>query len=203
MRNVFLLIALFSFVTIRAQESNRIIIKSLDGRILNTVDSLSFKDNLQSSLYYVDSITRQAYTGKAVVYYGDKGYDSLTLSDGVRDGWQKLYRLGKNNKEYKLIDLEFCNQKQWLNVSYSVKSELRNKSAFGSYHAEKGRYFIEVIYKSSGKIIVKQSIQTSTDKLKQKYKFSTLVELEKFFRTHYQIYPYCKQAGFFGKTEIE
>lgn len=202
MRSVFLLIALFSFVTIRAQESNRIIIKSLDGRVLNTVDSLSFKDNLQSSLYYVDSITQQAYTGKALVYYGDKGYDSLTISDGVGNGWQKLYRL-IDDKEVGLNHLYFYSQNKLLYISYPVGLKFKKKSAFGSYHAEKGRYFIEVIYKSSGKIIVKQSIQTSTDKLKQKYKFSTLVELEKFFRTHYQIYPYCKQAGFFGKTEIE
>lgn len=203
MKNLlFLLIALFSFVTIRAQESNRIIIKSLDGRVLNTIDSLSFKDNLQSSLYYVDSITQQAYTGKAVVYYGDKRYDSLTIFDGVQHGWQKLYSL-MDGKEVELIHVYFYNQNKLLYVSYPVSLKFKNKSAFGSYHAEKGRYFIEVIYKSSGKIIVKQSIQTSADKSKQKYKFSNLSELENFFRTHYQIYPYCKLAGFFGITEIQ
>lgn len=193
---------IFSFTKVKAQEENVKRIKSINGAELTIVDSLSFRDNLQSSQYYIDNITQEAYTGKAVVYYGDKAYDSLTLSDGVKDGWQKLYSL-MGGKEYELIHLYFYDQKKLFYVSYPVSLKFKTKSGFVRYHAENGCYFLEIIYMSSGKIIVKQSFQISVDKFKQKFKFSNLIELEKFFRTHYPIYHYCKQAGFFGEPEIE
>lgn len=199
--HIVLLIAIFFFTEVKAQEENIIKIKSINGTELKTVDSLSFRDNLKKSPYYIESSNEQRYTGKAIVYYGIKAIDSISIENGYQNGWQKTYF--RDGDSLKLGEVKYLNQNQLMSVSYPINPKLRSNIAFCNYLSEKGHYFIEVIYKRSGKIVVKELVKGKKSKPKKKYRFSNILELELFFRKHYQIYPYCKQAGFFGQPEIK
>ncbi len=184
------------------QKNNYIPIRGLNQEILIRVDSLSFKEKYLSSEYYVDSITQKAYTGKAVVYYGNNALDTLNLTDGVKNGWQKLYFIKDSGQ--RLGKVEFYDQSNYAYISHLRNKHSKSKySSFVRYLADTAYYFFEVIYKPSGKIIVEQSVQTSTGIAKKKIKISSVEKLDEFLRQHSPVYEYCGQARFFGKPEIE
>lgn len=195
MNNIVLLFLIFSFTAVKAQDEKVIRIKSIDRIELKVIDSLSFRDNLKKSLYYVESISGKEYSGKAIVYYGVKAIDSINIENGYKNGWQKTYF--KKGDSLKLGQIRYLNQNLLMSISHPVNSTLRNRIAFCNYLSEKGHYFFEVIYKPSGKIVIKERLITKDNKINKKHRFSNIQDLELFFRSHYHIYSYCKQAGFF------
>jgi len=205
MKNLLILfIIAFYALNASAQEKSYLKIRSLQGKVLNTIDSLMFTDDMSnSSFYIIDSLTKEAFTGKAVIYYGVNALDSIDLEKGYQEGWMKTYWI-KNEGNLELSDLHYVSQRKLISVSKIIGSKLRTTSAFAKYYSKNGWNFLEVIYKHSGKIIVKQSFYSSvTGKSKAKFKYSTNEELEEYFRVHYQIYSYCKESGFFGVNEIQ
>lgn len=198
---IILFFLIFSFTKVKAQEENVIRIKSINGVELTIVDSLSYRDNLKRSRYYIESSSNQKYTGKAIVYYGTKAIDSIVIENGYENGWQKTYFIKDGNLE--LGKVRYLNQNQLMSVSQIIRSNLRNHVAFCYYLTEKGHCLIQVIYRNSGKIVLKELVKGENGKSRKKYRFSNLLDLELFFRKYHEIYPYCKKAGFFGEPEIE
>lgn len=198
------ILAFYSFCSFFSfgQKNYYIPIRGENQEKLIKVDSLSFKEKYLSSEYYIDSITQKPYTGKAVVYYGENARDSLRLTDGVKNGWQKLYFISEN--QFRLGKVEYYDQSNYAYISHLRNRSSKSKySSFARYSGDNAYYFFEIIFKSSGKIIVKQSTQISTGTSKEKFKFSNVVELSEFLRQHPTVYDYCKQAGFFGNPELK
>lgn len=183
-----------------AQKYSYIPIKADNGRALFQVDSLSFLEKYLTSEYYVDSITHEPYTGNAVVFYGNNAVDSLTLFQGIKNGWQRLYF--KEKMDYILGQVEFYDQLNYAFVSHMSENENKSNhssSSFARYLSNKKYYFFEVVYKANGKIIVNQSVQENIQSkylVKTKFKINSLDELESFFSKYKPIYFYCKQADF-------
>jgi hypothetical protein len=66
-------------------------IRGEKGEILITVDSLSFRDNLMSSEFFIDSLSKVPYTGKATRLYSIHGLDSLDINNGYLNGLSISY----------------------------------------------------------------------------------------------------------------
>jgi hypothetical protein len=180
---------------VMAQESGKISTQSINGEELLNVDSLAFKDKLGSSYFYIYSKDNVAYSGKAITFYGDKALDSLNILEGYKNGWQRLYFIQNGNET--LGKLEYFGQNEIIYISNVINSKFKKKSAFASFRDANDRYFYEIIYKPRNKIIVKESIKSGGNSKKKRYKYSSFSELESFIKRHNQIYPFCKQAGFF------
>lgn len=170
-----------------------------EGESLLKVDSLSFLDKFLSSEYYVDSITKKSYTGKIKINYKDNAYDFFNVVDGVKDGWQRLYLV--KNEELLLYKIEFYDQSNFIYISNMIQSDKYKTSSFIRFSKNNIRYFFEIKYKKSKKIIV----LFDDDKSRNKLRFKDVEELEDFFNQYkYEdIYPYCKNAGFFGDVKIK
>jgi hypothetical protein len=192
------LCSIFSF----GQKEYYIPIRGEHKEVLLRVDSLSYKEKSLSSEFYVDSITQIAYTGKAIIYYGKNALDSINLQDGLKSGWQKLYF--SKEEEYRLGKLEFYDQTNYIFISHVINKNHKSKnSSFIRYLTETNYYFLEVIYKPSGNMIVKQSIQSKTGILKQKFRLKSIEKLDEFLKQHKSVYEHCKKAGFFSKPNLE
>jgi len=197
MNNViyFVCIIIFPFLSY-GQNEHYIPIRGENNIVLLRVDSLSFDEKHLTSGYYVDSISGQGYTGLAVIFYGEKALDSLELVDGYLDGWKKTYRFDNEGQE--LGYLIYTNQIRKINISSPAgNSKLKRYSAFSRYYTSQAYYYNEIIYKPSGKILIKQKIITKSESNKKKIRLNSFEELDCFFSHHIPIYKYCKEAGFF------
>ena len=192
---ILLVVIIFFSKEIWSQNSG-IVIKSTEGQTLINIDSLAFKDDLCRSLFYADSASGKAYTGQAVISFGQKAVDSINLTDGYRNGWCKLY-IQTNEEQLKLHEVEYLNQKMLLYTHSTVETKRKKRLATSSHFFNRERFSILVIYKHSNKIIVKEYIYGQNKKTKRTFKFRSLAELESYYKTHSLIYSFCQKSGFF------
>ena len=201
---VFLGLVFVSFLSI-AQKEFYIPIRSIDGKAIVMVDSLSFEPENLFSEFYIDSISKEPYTGFGIRTFGENAMDTLEIVNGLKNGWQKRYFSFKNKEGSYLGELDYFNQaeKIWLSNHFNAVLKWNKSSSFIKYLTTEKVYSFEVVYKSSGKIIIKQRVRDERGVAKKRFKMNSLEELDCFFSHHRLIYKYCKQAGFFGKAEIE
>jgi hypothetical protein len=204
LRGLFFLVAFqISTFDLYGQKMDYIPKRGENNEVLIRVDSLSFMMKNNNAEYYVDSITNQPYTGKAGIYYGTSGLDSLNLINGIQNGWLKEYQRKNKNDSLVLNRLRYYDQETLSYVSnYVLHTEFRKYSSFVKFYKGKALYFYEIVYKPH-KIIIKQSVTTKSGKEKNRIKLKAVKELDSFLSQHEPIYLYCKQAGFFGEPEIE
>lgn len=189
----------FSFILV-GQKTDYYPIRGTKGEALIVIDSLSYKQDYFLSAYYVDSISKIPYTGKAVEFHGINSIDSFEVSNGYLNGWVKSFMFIE--KKWALFRLAYYNQSENIFVSTHISSEFEPHSAFIKFEVKHLTYFAEIIYKKK-KIIVKQTITTKERKEIRKIKFNSLLELEEHLKNFEPPFVFCKQAGFFGKAEIE
>lgn len=204
MKPLFYLLILSFCQFLYAQKEVYIPIESLKGEPLIRIDSLSFDETYLGSEFYLDSVKEEPFTGKALKFYNVSrtSFDSLNLVSGVKHGWQKKYFNEKGQPALGWV--HFYDQLKRIYLSAPISIEKKNYSAFARFYIDSAYYYFEIKYRKSGKIIVKQLISLGKDyRSENKLKFDSLKELEYYFINFEPIYIYCKQAGFFGKAEIE
>jgi hypothetical protein len=204
MKSLFYIIVFSFYHLVFAQKEVVLPIESITGDPLVVSDSLSFEQRYLGSEFYLDSVSKEPYSGKALKYYNKNktSFDSINLLEGVKQGWQKTY-FNENGKPV-LGYLGFYDQSNRVHLSASISQKREKHSNFARFYLDTAYFYFEIKYRKSGKVIVKQLISLGEDyRSKNRLKFNSLKELEFYFINFEQIYSYCKQAGYFGETKLD
>ena len=181
----------FSFI-INAQKEANYRILSESGRTLITIDSLAFKDSLFSSLYLIDQISKEQYSGKAVVYYGVFSIDSINIKNGYKDQLCKSY--SKLNSGFKLKRIEYFDRKDKIIITRSVYKKNKGKASL-SFNDDGIKWFYEIMYhKNYYTLRVNPKLKGTC--FNKKIKFKQLSELSKEIE-NVKVYELCLSLGIF------
>jgi|GEM_PF-6064443 len=178
------------YITIRGENEQK----------LKIIDSLSYKQEYFFSEYYVDSISNVPYTGIAVKKNGLNAIKNITVINGYINGWVKEYILKDSVKQ--LHSLLYYNQEEKIFIANPVTNFLKRKTSYFSFNMDNMRYRF-TIKTSQNSIKLFQTVYKADGKYEIKKVFKHISELETYIKKYEIIYSYCKEAGFFGKPEIE
>ena len=169
------------------------------GEKIVIVDSLSFLHKNLSSEFFVDEATNKPYTGLVMIHYSDKYLDTLSLLNGLKNGWQKSYSL--TNSSPSLFTIKYYDQHKNFYVSNFLSSNDK-LNMYVKVEDECKSGFYEIV-NHKNKIKLKKALTTVTGKKVFKHKIETVKEFEDFMLEELGEYCYsiCKQAFFFESAQ--
>ncbi len=192
---LFLLGLLFLFPIVLFSQSKERYIGS-KGETILTVDSLSFKDEFLFSRYYIDSVSKQPYSGALLAKYGKYAFDSLMVENGYLNGFQYYYDICGSGSIISIKKKTFYSQKQNASFSRHIACGEDGKGSGGIRCFEETGYVSYFLSYRKNKIKLIGTIRKESKTQKKRLKFKTYEELESFFKEK-NYYKLCKELGFF------
>ncbi len=198
MKNVITFILLLFPIVSIAQKKKQYtpVIKGEKGESIINIDSLAFKDQLRSSLFYIDSLSKLPYNGKAVVLYGKNGIDSLIINNGYTNSLCRNYHV--INGILKLYRVEYIDRENKIVITKSIYTEPKKGRAFITFYDSSLKNWYEIQYKS--KVINLKFIISENGKVKQKVKlkFHSYSELSVYLQG-IKVYKICESLDVFNE----
>ncbi len=196
LKKIILLFSLLTKSVLFSQGSNvQFVGEKLE--IISIIDSISFKDPLKSSLYYLDSVKRIPYSGLAVAKYGENEIDSFNIENGYKNGLAETYV--RRQDTFIICRKELLNQNKLIYLSRKKYPDLKKSSGFIKFFSDDRFFFYDICYKQNGLIILRETTNDYYGKVtKIKKKFKTYSDLETYLKD-IPYYLLCKEMNFFDK----
>lgn len=195
MKYIYILSFTFFSYIINAQIETKVRILTENGRSLITIDSLAFKDSLFSSLYFADPLSKQSYSGKAVIYYGALSIDSINIKNGYKDKLCKSYV--KVNSDFKLNRIEYFDREDEIIITRSVYEKNKGKATL-NFNNSGVKWFYEIKYHKNY-YTLRLSPKQKEKCFNKKIKFKKLSVLSKEI-DNLKVYELSLSLGIFEDT---